>query len=219
MQAIHLPRQGDLLPGGAQLAHVDRNQAGGGPAGGEPDGVQQAGLGLDGAALAPGLRHDQRSDAARGVAAGLDLAAVGVADAHEDVGGGILRRLQDDQLIAADALATIGNAARGRIVQREGLAAGVDYDEVVAQAMHLDEGAALEHEISRIWPAGQGVDRGVVASPIGPNATGAKDFRRASGPSAAPDRRPTEHPRAKGSTQGTQAGPRPHSPAKDCRIF
>ena len=50
-------------------------------------------------------------DAARGVAAGAGLAAVGVVDAHEDVGAGVARRLQHDQLVAADAAAAVGEPA------------------------------------------------------------------------------------------------------------
>ena len=50
--------------------------------------------------------QDQPADAAGGVAALLDLAAVGVPDAHEGVGPG--GGLDGDELVAADA------AARGR---------------------------------------------------------------------------------------------------------
>ena len=64
-----------------------------------------------------GLAALEQGDAAGGVAAGLDLAAVGVADAHPDVGdvGG----LEQDQLVAADAGAAVGDRPRPRRVHRD----------------------------------------------------------------------------------------------------
>ena len=57
-----------------------------------------------------GLARQQRGDAARGVAAGPGLGAVGVADAHEGVGIGARRwRLDGDELVAADAGAPVGD--------------------------------------------------------------------------------------------------------------
>jgi hypothetical protein len=129
------PRQRNFLPGGAQLAHVDGN-----PAGPAADGVKQAGLGLDRAVLPAGFFHDQRGDTARCVAAGLDLAAVGVADSHEDVRRAIRGRLHDDQLVAADAGATVGHGAGRIVVEDEGLRPGVDHHEIVAETVHLYEG-------------------------------------------------------------------------------
>jgi hypothetical protein len=111
VKRIHLPRQGDVAPGGADLAHVDRDLAGL-----LADGVEQARLGLDRAALPAGFRHDQGGDATRCVSAGLDLAAVGVADAHENVRRAVRRRLHGDQLVAADADAAVGHGAGGRRV-------------------------------------------------------------------------------------------------------
>ena len=56
-------------------------------------------------------REDQIGDAAGGIAAGLGLAAVGIADAHQDLGRRMARRLEQDQLVAADAGTPIGERA------------------------------------------------------------------------------------------------------------
>ena len=55
------------------------------------------------------LRAGQLDDAAGGIAAAFDLAAVAVPDAHLEVGG--LARLEHDQLVAADAGAPVGDRA------------------------------------------------------------------------------------------------------------
>ena len=60
----------------------------------------------------PVSRIDEPGDAARGIAAGLDLAAVGVADAHEELRAPVVRRLEHDQLVAADAGMAVGDGAR-----------------------------------------------------------------------------------------------------------
>ena len=96
------------------------------------------------------LLHQQRRDAARRVAAGRHLAAVGVADAHEGVGVAVLRRLDHDQLVAPDAQMPVGDAPRLRLAQRDGMVARVDHDEVVAEPVHLGEGEFLH--VALIWP-------------------------------------------------------------------
>src|SRR4029077_1718124 len=73
------------------------------------------------------------------VAAGVDLAAVRVPDAHEGVG--LVRRLDGDELVAARRPGASGDGAHQRLVGREGLAAGLDHHEVVARAVHLEERA------------------------------------------------------------------------------
>ncbi len=88
-----------------------------------------------------GLAHQDLGDAARDVAAGTSLAAVGVLDPHEHVGA--LRGLHRDHLIAADAQVTVGDRARGIARQIEGLLPPVEYDEVIAQTLHFDEGQAF----------------------------------------------------------------------------
>ena len=62
----------DLVPAEARLAHVDGDRlrlAG-------VEGAEQPGIGLDRGGLPAVLAHQQPADAARGVAAGVDLAAV-----------------------------------------------------------------------------------------------------------------------------------------------
>jgi len=89
-----------------------------------------------GAAAAPLLHHEAR-DRARAVAAGADLGAVGVVDAHEDVGA--LRGLEAQQLVAADAVAAIGDAADLGGRERQLAAPSIEDHEVVAEALHLME--------------------------------------------------------------------------------
>lgn len=73
--------------------------------------VEQPDDGFDDRVIAAGLFHHQIGNAARRVAAGLDLRTVGVENAHEHVGMGVLGKLDDDELIAADAGAPVGNSA------------------------------------------------------------------------------------------------------------
>ncbi len=86
------------------------------------------------------LAHDEVRDAAAGVAAGGDLAAVGVEDAHADVGDRLRGRRHDDQLVAADAGAAVGDDANDRGRQIDRRLPRVEDDEIVAEAVHLDEG-------------------------------------------------------------------------------
>ncbi len=71
----------------------------------------------------PCSRINSDGDAARGIAARLDLAAIGVADAHEGGGAVPARRLDHDHLVAADAQMPVGDGARARVVERDRLAA------------------------------------------------------------------------------------------------
>src|SRR3546814_2739698 len=103
-------------------------------------GLQQARRRLDGDGVASQLAHDQRGHAARAVAAGAYLAAVVVPDAHEHVGAAVRRPLQDQELIAAHALAAVGNGLGQAVRQRKRLLAGVDHDEILATTVHIAEG-------------------------------------------------------------------------------
>ena len=68
-----------------------------------------------------------------------DFTAVGVEDAVAEVDRGVGWRLDQQQLVAADAGMSVGQAAdRGR-VQRDLLAHAVDDDEVVTETVHLAE--------------------------------------------------------------------------------
>ena len=85
----------------------------------------------------PVLAAFQQGDAAAGIAAGLDLAAVGIPDPHADVGR--LRGLEQDHLVAADAGAAVGDRPARARVHLDRRLAGVENDEVVAEAVHLAE--------------------------------------------------------------------------------
>ena len=83
----------------------------------------------------------QQADRARRVAAGLNLAAIGIENAHAQVSD--FRWLQYNQLVATDPGLAIGQRRSQRIVHRRDLVdARVQHDEVVAQTVHLDEGDA-----------------------------------------------------------------------------
>src|SRR5256885_2054300 len=79
-------------------------------------------------------------EAARAVAALLDLAAVGVEDAVAEVRAIGLRPLDDQDLVAADAEMAIGDLAQLFAREREGPSSAIQHDEVVAGTLHLGEG-------------------------------------------------------------------------------
>ena len=80
----------------------------------------------------------EHDEAARAVAALLDLAAVGVEDAVAEVRV-TLRALDDEHLVAAHAEAAVGQRANRVRRQVDTLAHAVDDDEIVAQPLHLGE--------------------------------------------------------------------------------
>ena len=125
---------GYLAPGETGLAHIDRDHfrhAG-------VEGAEQSGIGLDRNRLPAALAHHQPADASRGVAAGVDLAAVLVVDAHEDVG--VPRRaLQRDHLVEADRITLAEGADRLRR-QPDRPLARVEHGKSIAEAVHLAEG-------------------------------------------------------------------------------
>src|SRR5271154_3662089 len=90
--------------------------------------------------LLAGLLADQPSDATGGVAARLGLAAIGVEDTHKGLRGGLARRLDQDHLVAAEPVTTVGQGSPRRGIDRKRLAPCVDHDEVVAEPVHLAEG-------------------------------------------------------------------------------
>ena len=134
MQRVHLPRQRHVAPAEARGAHI-----------GAPEATRQAlhrqvaGDGAHHDAVLAGLVRDKGGDAARGIAAGAGLGAVGVQDAHEDVGA-LARRLHDDQLVEADAGVAVADGAGGVRRHRDGPGARIQHDEVVAEPVHLSEG-------------------------------------------------------------------------------
>jgi hypothetical protein len=78
------------------------------------------------------------NDAPRCIAARPNLAAVRVPDAHPKVGR--VARLQNDQLVAADAGAPVGDGAGEGRRDVERLFARIDNHEIVAETVHFVEG-------------------------------------------------------------------------------
>src|SRR5438874_10335521 len=134
MRRIHLARQRDLMPGGTGRPHIDRDISVR-----RQLGLKEAGRGLDPDVLLAGLVRDEAGDAPRSVAAGLRLAAIGVEDAHKDLRRGVVRRLDQDQLVTADAGAPVGKRARRRRVDHDAVAAAGEHDKIVAEPMPLAE--------------------------------------------------------------------------------
>ena len=99
--------------------------------------------------------HQQPADAAGGVAAGLDLAAVGVVDAHEGVGAGF-GRLDGDELVEADAGRAVGKPRGSPPASGARSAPRVNDQKIVAEAVHLEErdhGHRLERPVCRGYMA------------------------------------------------------------------
>ena len=94
-QRVHRVGEGDILPFEARLAHVDRCAARLGPSRDNPA-----------ERFDPGRPAEQQRDRAAGVAAALDLTAIGVEDPHAEIGAG--RRNQQDDLVATDAGLAVG---------------------------------------------------------------------------------------------------------------
>src|SRR5437868_15361728 len=95
---VHRIGEWNLVPGEAWLADADLDL------GAEVLAFERAAGAVD----PPGA--GELNHAARGIAAAFDLAAVAVPDAHPEVGG--LARFKDDQLVAADAGAPVGDRPR-----------------------------------------------------------------------------------------------------------
>jgi hypothetical protein len=85
---------------------------------------------------------DEAHEAARAVAALLDLAAVGIEDAVAEIDARRRRALDDQDLVAADAEMAVGEKARLGRRRHEVLADGVEHDEIVAEAVHFGEADA-----------------------------------------------------------------------------
>jgi hypothetical protein len=98
-----------------------------------------AGLHGDLALVREPLVQDEAREAARAVAALLDLAAVGVVDAIAEVVARIPRGLDDEDLVAAHAEMAIGDAPHRLLIELHALAHAVQDHEIVALALHLGE--------------------------------------------------------------------------------
>jgi hypothetical protein len=99
---------------------------------------ERSAIRFDANVLSTLLIHQQPRNAARGVAATLDLSAVGVENPHEGIRA-VFCRLNHNHLIATDTEATVGDGACGISTERERLLARVEYNEIVAEALHFQE--------------------------------------------------------------------------------
>ncbi len=84
-------------------------------------------------------RIQERRDTARAVAALFHLAAVGIENAIEHAAGRVARRFQHQGLIEADAGVTVGEGAQPVRVPWRRRGGSVEYQEIVAKALHLHE--------------------------------------------------------------------------------
>src|SRR5205085_8099057 len=82
---------------------------------------------------------EQVGDAAAGVAASLGLAAIRIADAHQNLGRGMARRLEQNDLIASDADPPIREPACGCGAERDRAAAKIEHDKIVAEPVHFEK--------------------------------------------------------------------------------
>ena len=90
-------------------------------------------------AARPAAPPQEFGDAARPVAALLDLAAVGIEDAVVDRGARPGRRLQHQRLVEADAGVAVGQPSPGGGVGQGRRVRRIHDDEVVAESVHLGE--------------------------------------------------------------------------------
>ena len=116
-----------------------------------------------GAHAAAGAAHDevaaefgracieQCRDTTRAIAALFDLAAVGIEYSIKHAARRIARRLQHERLIEAHARVPIGESAKRPFIKVSvgGNGGGVEHQEIVAQALHLQKLDAHGKEHSR----------------------------------------------------------------------
>ena len=100
------------------------------------------------------LVADELDEAARAVAALLDLAAVGVEDPVAEIDVVARRGLDHQHLVAADAEAPVGEPAQLRRRQLQALPHAVEDDEIVAEPLHLGEPEPGHRFPPRTSPAG-----------------------------------------------------------------
>lgn len=130
---LDFARQRDVSPTEFRRSHVHRNRAISRIATGE-----QAAARIDADGMRAFLRDQKLCHATRRVAAGFHLVPVGVEYPHDRVDTGVCP-FHDDYLVAADATAPVGDPARGRLVKSEVCFARIEYDEIVAEPVHLVE--------------------------------------------------------------------------------
>src|SRR5262249_43988915 len=131
---IHALGEWDVLPVELGLAHVD-----GDASVAFAHAVEKAATGPERHAAVAGFLEDEARDAACAVAAALDLIAVRIPDAHLGVGA-IFWTADDEHLVVADAAVAVADQACSLRRHRDRVLAGIDDDEVVAEAVHLEKG-------------------------------------------------------------------------------
>ena len=140
-------RKRDFLPGKARPAHIDRRSERLVPL----PAVQEAGFGLEGQRGFASLVKQEICDATHAVAAGTRFGAVTVVNAYISVGTGCPRSMERHKLVAAHSV-RLRCCARLCGADRAGLPAQVDHYDLVAETVHLDEGAMGERaHLCRIW--------------------------------------------------------------------
>jgi hypothetical protein len=127
----------DLVPAETRGSHIDGDHAAAVAAA-----AQQPAQRLDRHRRFAAFAKDEVGNAARGIAAALHLVAIAVPDPHADIGG--LRGCHDDELVAADPRATVGDPSHliARHVERR--FAAVKHHEIIAKPVHLPERHACE---------------------------------------------------------------------------
>ncbi|MNO46854.1 hypothetical protein D3C76_371460 [compost metagenome] len=152
VQRLLVGDEGDFGRDEARWAHVDTDLA-------VVLHVQldDAALGFHADALFRGqaLVQHEAGEAARTVAALLHLGAVGVEDAVAEIEVGVARRLDDQQLVEADAGVAVAPHLYVARLDMGVLADQVEDHEVIAQAMHLGE--AQQHRLASLsqWATGR----------------------------------------------------------------
>src|SRR6185437_4368212 len=133
-QRVAFLRQRNLAPAESRLAHIDSDAMIAGALGRNrpAERLQHDAVGLV-------LRHQQRRNTARAIAASFGLAAIGIADAQESGACRGFRRLDDEDLVAADAAMAVGDGAGRGGVERQRMLPRIENDEVVPEPVHLDE--------------------------------------------------------------------------------
>ena len=144
MERIHFPGQGNVLPSGAYLAHVDGHHFVTDAAASE-----HSTKGLDHHLVAFGLLQQEPSHTTGGVSASLHLTAIRIEDTYkrDGIGRAGLRWIDDQQLIAADTFVSI--AAPNDFIDRRlvRLPAPVHDNKIIAQAMHFNKCAAARDDV------------------------------------------------------------------------
>ena len=105
----------------------------------------QPGCGLDAEGLVadPAAVPGVAGGAADGIAAHFGFAAIGIKNAHGEIGA--LGGKEQDQAIAADAEVPVADTAGEQVGVGDGLAAAIDEDVIVAAALHFEK---TEHGVA-----------------------------------------------------------------------